>query len=140
MVQLRELGLTFERSGQSLQDAAIITTAGFLIITALGYLIGFKTLQVNSNWIVFYVLISVPLQELIFRGFLQKQLFRFGKATAIIIFAALYGAIHFHNALLVALTIAAGIAWGYSFSRRQTLVGPIASHVVLGTYLFLFVL
>ena len=140
MARLHEFGITTKELHHSLKHAAIITAVGFFVITLLGNTIGFKMLSIDSDWLVFYVIISVPLQELIFRGIIQTRLYRFGTITAIAVASMLYAAIHFQTPLLVALTLIAGAAWGYSFSRRRNLAGPIVSHAVLGLYLFLFVL
>ncbi len=140
MWQLQRFGLTTREMTHSLRHAAIITVIGFVVVTIVGNSIGFKALHIDSNWLLFYILISVPLQEIIFRGILQARLYRFGTFTAITIASVLYAVMHLQNLLLVMLTLIAGAAWGYSFSKRPTLIGPIVSHVVLGTYLFLFVL
>ncbi len=139
-MQLHEFGVTRKEMLRSLRHAAIITATGIVVVTALGFLIGFKALQVDYAWLAFYVMISVPVQELVFRGILQTRLYRFGTPLAIAVASVLYASIHFQTPVLVALTLASGMAWGYSFSRRPTLVGPIASHAVLGVFLFLFVL
>ena len=106
----------------------------------MGYFLGFGYPEVDYYWMAFYVIVSVPLQEIIFRGILQTQLYRFGRRNAIAASSILYSAIHFGNPLLLILTLIAGLFWGYSFSMYKTLAGPIASHAVLGVYLFLFVL
>ena len=137
---LHEFGITRKEMSHSLKHAAIITLIGVVVITLVGNLIGFKALQIDSAWLDFYVLISVPIQELVFRGIIQTRLYRFGTITAIAIATILYAGIHFQTPLLVGLTLIAGAAWGYSFSRRRNLIGPIVSHAVLGAYLFLFVI
>lgn len=137
---LHEFGITSKDMSHSLKHAAIITLIGFAVITLVGNLVGFKALQIDSAWLVFYVLISVPVQELVFRGIIQTRLYRFGTITAITAATILYAAMHFQTPLLVGLTLVSGAAWGYSFSRRRNLAGPIVSHAVLGLYLFLFVL
>lgn len=123
-----------------MRHAAATTIAGFIVITAIGYSSSFKALNADYVWMAFYILISVPLQEFIFRGVLQKKLYRFGRRNAIIAASILFSAIHFRNPFLMVLTLAAGLFWGYSFSRHPTLAGPVASHALLGLYLFLFVL
>jgi membrane protease YdiL (CAAX protease family) len=139
-MELQNFGITAKHAGHSLRHAAIITAIGIAVLAVLGYFIGFKLFSIDWGWLLFYVLISVPLQELFFRGMLQAWLYRFGKTWAIAIASVLYAAIHFQNPLLVLLTLTAGLAWGYSFSIRRNLAGPIASHMVLGTVLFLFVI
>ncbi|MBI4170851.1 MAG: CPBP family intramembrane metalloprotease [Candidatus Aenigmarchaeota archaeon] len=140
MAELRKFGITTKDMTHSLRHAAIITAVGFVVVTLIGNLIGFKALHIDSSWLVFYILISVPLQELVFRGIIQTKLYRLGAITAIAASSVLYAAIHFQSLLLIILTLTAGAAWGYSFSKRPTLIGPVVSHALLGAYLFLFVL
>ncbi|MBI2579933.1 MAG: CPBP family intramembrane metalloprotease [Candidatus Aenigmarchaeota archaeon] len=135
-----DFGMTSNHLFPSMRHAAAITLAGFIVITAIGYSSSFKSPDIDYAWMAFYILVSVPVQEILFRGVLQKRLYKFGRRKAIITASILYSAIHFRNPLLMALTLAAGLLWGYSFSRHATLAGPAASHAVLGLYLFLFVL
>lgn len=134
------IGITMDDHASSIRHAAAITAVGFLVVTALGYFLGFRQPDASYAWIAFYILISVPVQEIVFRGIIQTRLYRFGRKKAIAASSVLYSAIHFGNPLLVLLTLLAGIFWGYSFSRHPTLLGPSISHAILGTYLFLFIL
>ena len=123
-----------------MKHAAFITTAGIVLLSVIGYSTSFKAFMPDYSWVAFYLLISVPVQEIFFRGFVQTRLYRFGKARAIIAASILYSMIHFSNPVLIILTLVAGLIWGYSFSKCSTLSGPIFSHSVLGLYLFLLVL
>lgn len=137
---MHRFGLTTNHFRDSLKYNLLITFAGICILTALGFLAGFKSFSLDIRWLVFYLFVSVPLQELIFRGFLQTRLYRIGEIKAIVLASAAFSAIHFSNILLVMLTLAAGLSWGYSFWKKPNLFGPIMSHFILGTYLFTFVL
>lgn len=139
-MELHRFGLTTRGMRHSMRHAFYITLVGIAVIVLVGSLVSFKQLSINWQWLAFYVLVSVPLQELVFRGVVQTRLYRFGTFAAVAAASALYAAVHFQNPLLVMLTFAAGTAWGYSFSRQPTLAGPIASHAVLGAVLFLLVL
>ena len=139
-MRLDELGITGRGMRASLRHAAVITAAGAAVVAALGLAVGFKPLQIDYAWLAFYVLISVPLQEFVFRGIIQTRLYRFGTPLAIAAASLLYAAAHLQVPVLAALTLLSGMAWGYSFSRVRTLIGPIVSHALLGMYLFLFVM
>lgn len=252
--ELSHLGITTKNASHSLKHAIIITVVGFIVLTSLGFALGFKTLTINQSWLAFYLIISVPVQEIIFRGIIQNYLvkkmaayndsrtsylyhdsstsylyhnssgagangkvginkmktrakenaagkpkangnflsaFAFlskmkersvpekniaaGKyqskgllalnflssasypqarnrtspraknkskaaRNAIVLASLIYAIIHFRNPLLIILTFIAGLAWGWSFYKRPTLIGPMVSHAILGVYLFLFVL
>ena len=88
-MELQDFGLTLKDMEHSLRHAAVITAIGIVILFFLGYLIGFKAFSLDSSWLLFYVIISVPLQELLFRGIVQTKLYRFGRPGAILIATAL---------------------------------------------------
>ncbi len=133
-------GVTKRHIPQSLRYNYIITGIGIVVIAALGLLIGFKPLHVDILWLPFYIIISVPVQEFVFRGVVQTSLYRYGRHTAVILTSIVYAAVHFYDPVLVALTLAAGLAWGYAFYAKPNLLGPIVSHAILGVVLFAFVL
>jgi membrane protease YdiL (CAAX protease family) len=135
-----KLGITRKYLADSLVYNNVITVIGLVVISVLGLTIGFKPIAIDPAWLAFYVIISVPIQELVFRGFVQTQLYRYGEHPAIAATAAIYALVHYYSFTLVLLTFFAGAAWGYAFSRRPNILGPIVSHAILGVYLFTFVL
>ncbi len=137
---LKSIGLTLDGARKSMKHAAFITISGIALLSVIGYSTSFKAFMPDYSWIVFYVLISVPVQEIFFRGFVQTRLYRFGRARAIIAASILYSLIHFRNPVLILLALVGGLMWGYSFSKYNSLSGPIFSHSVLGLYLFLLVI
>ncbi|MBI2173530.1 MAG: CPBP family intramembrane metalloprotease [Candidatus Aenigmarchaeota archaeon] len=137
---LRTVGLTSDGVRKSMKHAVFITAAGIVLLSVIGYSTSFKAFMPDYSWVAFYLLISVPVQEIFFRGFVQTRLYRFGRARAIIAASILYSMIHFNNPILVLLALVAGLVWGYSFSKYRTLSGPVFSHSVLGLYLFLLVM
>jgi len=139
-MDLSEYGITRNEIEGSLNYAIVTIVIGIGVITALGTTLGFKDVAFDWVWIILYASVSVPLQEFIFRGVLQKALYRIGTARAIFITSAVYGLIHYPDPLLIVLTFAAGLAWGYSYYKHPNLLGPVISHAVLGLFLFLLVL
>ena len=137
--RMHDIGLTWQGAARSLRHACFITAIGIAVITLVGYLFGFAPAGITTAWLLFYIIISVPIQEIIFRGIIQRYLHRYGARRAIAVASIAYAAIHFYNPLLVVLTLIAGIAWGSSFHRTGTLIGPIVSHAILGAVLFAFV-
>lgn len=135
-----DFGITFKFWKKSLIYSLIITLLGACIIAILGYYLGFKSFSIDFKWAIFYAFVSVPLQELVFRGLVQTHLYRIGTNKAIIISSALFASIHFSIHLLLILTLLAGLSWGYLFSKYRTLLGPIVSHIILGILLFTLIL
>ena len=142
-MSLADYGITKNNFGASLLHSSIITFAGLLILMLVLIFtpISFTT-QFNPLSILFYIFISVPVQEVIFRGFLQTQLRRFvPAAVSIVIISLLFCSIHYPSIITVYLTFVASLFWGYSFEREPNLAGPIISHMILGVclvHLFVF--
>jgi membrane protease YdiL (CAAX protease family) len=136
-MDISSLGFTKESLGISMEHSLAITLAGLAFLTGLGILTSsLSFVRINLAYETFYVLISVPLQELAFRGFLQARLERrYRPAASILLASSLFALIHLYNPFLVLLTFPAGLLWGYSFHRTGNLWGPISSHAVLGAYL-----
>lgn len=139
---LSAYGITRKYMRESLRHSVIITVSGILVITFIGILTKSWGLQEFSiAYVLYYIILSVPVQEIIIRGFLQTRLEGMMRPwVAILIASIIFGLIHMPDALLTALTFSAGLAWGYSFHRKRNLAGPVTSHALLGLYLFLFVM
>ncbi len=137
-----DFGITRNHLKQSLMHSAAITAAGLVVITLMGVYTGsWATRNLSPAYVFYYVFLSVPVQELFFRGFVQTRLEKKIRPwAAVVVASVLFGAVHFYNPLLAGLALAAGLAWGYSFHIRKCLAGPVLSHTVLGLCLFLFVL
>ena len=137
---MQKLGITREYFRDSLRHSLLITLFGVIVLTLVGFVTGFKNFSLSAGWLLFYLIVSVPFQELLFRGILQTRLYKIGKLKAVVLSSAVYAIIHLGTPLLVALTMAAGLAWGYSFMKKPNLFGPVLSHSILGVYLFALIL
>lgn len=142
MADLSGIGITRMFLRESLMHSAAITALGLAVVTALGFLTGSWGMgAIGIYYILYYVVISVPVQEIVFRGVLQTRLEKMVRPVlAIALTSLLFGLVHIQNPLMVVLAVMAGLVWGWSFHRRRNLAGPIASHAVLGLYLFSFVM
>ena len=139
-MSLEKFGITRKHIQGSLKYNAIITLIGIAVISALGLGLGFKQIHLDTSWLAFYIIISVPVQEFVFRGAVQTYLYRIGNTPAVIAATVLYASIHYYDPLLTFLTLLAGLAWGYAFLKKPNLLGPVISHAILGIYLLVFVL
>lgn len=136
-----KFGITKKYFYGSLLYGLAATAAGFVILNAAALLVfGYKTPSFDALWLLFYIFISAPLQELVFRGILQTYLYRFGVTSAIVGASLIYAAAHFYNPVLMALTFPAGLVWGFLFAKKPSIIGPAVSHAILGAYLFVFIL
>lgn len=94
--------------------------------------------------ILIYIIL-VPLQEIIARGALQSSLRHFLPQTknretlAIIMAATVFSAMHAHLSILfVFITFIPGLFWGVLFARHNSILGVMISHILIGTWAFLF--
>lgn len=139
---LRELGITQRRVWPSIKIQMPFTVAGIagIIVYAL---FNSYTLQNPGIGYLAYWLVSIPLQEFLFRGYMQslfrKSLSAFQNvALASVVFSlSHYFAATPHFFLLMVTTLFAGFAWGYAYEKERNLVGPIVSHLILGSLIFL---
>ena len=89
-----------------------------------------------------YVLLSSPIQELIFRGTLQSSLkeFLIGKhnvGLSIFVSNLLFALIHIAvSSVLSAFAFLAGLFWGWLYNKHRTLVGVVISHMMIGGWAF----
>jgi membrane protease YdiL (CAAX protease family) len=83
-----------------------------------------------------YALISVPLQEVVFRGMLIPRLEMVIKNRWLVIgiSAALFGLAHalFGNVWLVMVTSLIGLFWSWLFVKYRNLLTIITSHAAVG--------
>lgn len=116
-------------------------------VVALAALIAYATLNARPAGgnpdLAAYLLLSVPLQEFLFRGYGQS-VFRKSLPPLMnaLLIAALFSLLHvFTNApytpILMAATFIAGLAWGFAYEKERNLLGPIVSHAILGSVIFL---
>ncbi|MEL6184859.1 MAG: cyclic nucleotide-binding domain-containing protein [Myxococcota bacterium] len=89
--------------------------------------------------------VLIPLQEFVFRGAIQGSLLHLldgsgRRRNALLLANAVYAAGHMHMGIvLVPATFSVGLLWGWMFDVQRSLVGVVASHLVIGCYA-LFVL
>jgi membrane protease YdiL (CAAX protease family) len=142
MADLSGIGVTRMFLRESLMHSVLITGLGLIGVTVLGMLMGsWGKVSIGAYYVIYYVLISVPVQEIVFRGVLQTRLEKMVRpGLAIIMTSLIFGLVHIQNPLLVILAGTAGLMWGWSFHRKRNLAGPMASHAILGLYLFSFVI
>lgn len=131
-----DIGITQQRTIYSLRTVLPITIA--LIIAAGLFLLLEKPRFSPTEGIgfyVFYVLISCPAQELLFRGILSRMLqeLRLHRVLELGVAAALFGYVHiiYGDILTVVIMGIVGLFWYRAYQRSSNLIGVTISHVVL---------
>ena len=132
-----DIGITRQRTIYSLKTVLPITIA--LIIAAGLFLLLEKPRFSPTEGIgfyIFYILISCPAQELLFRGILSRMLqeLRLHRALELGVAAALFGYAHiiYGDMLTVVVMSIVGLFWYRAYQRSSNLIGVTISHVVLG--------
>lgn len=111
----------------------------FLVLLLATYLSGSIREPTVPSWalfFVFYVFISGPAQEFLYRSLLLAQLNRTGMnpPSALVISAVTYSFLHvFYNDLITLfVTLFMGFVWGAIYQRYPNFYGVAISHSVLG--------
>lgn len=132
-----DIGITRQHTIYSLKTALPITIA---LIIAAGLFLLLKKPRFSPTegigFYVFYILISCPAQELLFRGILSRMLqeLRLHRALELGVAAALFGYAHiiYGDMLTVVVMSIVGLFWYRAYQRSSNLIGVTISHVVLG--------
>lgn len=132
-----DIGITRRHTVYSLKAVLPITIV--LIIAAELFLLLEKPRFSPTEGIgfyVFYILISCPAQELLFRGILSRMLqeLRLHRVLELGVAAALFGYVHiiYGDMLTVVVMGIVGLFWYRAYQRSSNLIGVTISHVVLG--------
>jgi membrane protease YdiL (CAAX protease family) len=146
-VSLADLGLSWKGFSTSLRSLALPS----LLLVAFTYLL-FMVLPLNSlrafvrydsltmssfsSRILAYILLSSPIQELIFRGYLTWRLNQVFTNNYLIklISIGLFTIVHlpFYSPLLLFISTTMGVMYIWVYSRDRNLYAPIISHSIVG--------
>lgn len=132
-----ELGITTSSTKESLIAVLPVT----LVLAIAGFVLwisGFSRITPNEHWsfFIFYVFISSPIQEFLYRGALDAVLDRFKASWVIrmIVTSVLYSFVHiiYRDWITLLLTLAIGLVWYSCYRKSKNLLGVSLSHAVLG--------
>lgn len=131
------LGLTAKRAGRSLVRVAPLTV--LLLVAALVlYFVGYSRIDPNEDWLffLFYIFISCPVQEFLYRGALTAfgDTLKLPTWGTLLLTSVLYSFVHviYLDWLTVAATLLIGLYWFWAYNGARTLIGVSVSHAVLG--------
>ncbi|HSA34589.1 MAG TPA: CPBP family intramembrane metalloprotease [bacterium] len=136
----KEVGLTARELPRSFLFNLLVVAvaAGVIVLLAGPRLFEAQRMPRTTYWFpLFYIFLSCPAQEFLYRGLLFGLMERAGlrhPALLILLTAATYASMHilFHKPLIVPLTFAIGIVWGTLYWRVRNLWGLIVAHIALG--------
>lgn len=136
-VRNSELGLTTKKWQASLKSVIGVTL--FFVIAALA---AYKFIGARFEpsetllFYLFYVFISSPVQEFLYRGATTYfgKTFSLNKWSTILISALLYSLVHiiYKDWILLVATFVLGITWHLIYLKTDNLLGVVISHAIFG--------
>ena len=132
-----DIGITRQRTIYSLKTVLPIT---IVLVIAAGLFLLLEKPRFSPTegvgFYMFYILISCPAQELLFRGILSRilQELRLRRSLELGVAAALFGYVHiiYGDMLTVVVMSIVGLFWYRAYQRSSNVIGVTISHVVLG--------
>ena len=131
------LGIKPIKTKQSIRDVSAIT----LILIVIGIILSsFKISRFQPSetlsFYLFYIFISSPIQEFLYRGALTSilQQINFRKFSIILISSILYSLAHlgYKDLITCILTFLIGLLWHQKYLKTKNLAGVTISHAILG--------
>ncbi len=136
-VKNQELGISFDNLWLSIKTVLPITII-FAILAILFYALGWSRFEPTETFgfYLFYVFISSPVQEFLYRGMTTYfgQVFNLPIWMVIIVASLLYSFVHiiYKDYALVISTFLLGLIWHYLYFKTNNLAGVAFSHAVVG--------
>lgn len=136
-VDKAKLGLTVENWQSSLLSVVGLTLL-FVVLALLAYRFGYARFQPTEtvSFYLFYVFISSPVQEFLYRGVTTYFGKSFGLSVWLIVLISsmLYSLVHiiYKDWILVVATFGLGVIWHRVYLKTNSLVGVMFSHSVFG--------
>ncbi|WP_016949342.1 CPBP family intramembrane glutamic endopeptidase [Anabaena sp. PCC 7108] len=133
-----ELGITKQNFGSSLSAIALPTLASALLMLIYYMMQGARIDNSAYRWsfYIFFVAVSSPLQEFLYRGFLFGIFSRAKLAIwlQILLSTLLYSLVHliYQDITTLLSTLILGLFWGYDYAKYRNLYSIIISHSILG--------
>jgi uncharacterized protein len=134
----RELGITKQNFSSSLSAIALPTLASALLMLIYYLLQGTRIDNSAYTWpfYLFFVAVSSPLQEFLYRGFLFGIFSRAKLAIwlQILVSTLLYSFVHliYQDVPTLLSTFILGLFWGCHYAKFRNLHSIIISHSILG--------
>lgn len=132
-----DLGITHHRTIYSLRAALPMTVVVF-VAAGMFLLFGKPRFSPTEGlgFYIFYIFISCPAQELLFRGILSRILkeLRLHRVFELSVAAILFGYVHiiYGDIFTVGIMSMVGLFWYLTYEQSSNLIGVTVSHIILG--------
>ncbi|MDP5339308.1 MAG: CPBP family intramembrane metalloprotease [Nodularia sp. (in: cyanobacteria)] len=133
-----ELGFTKQNFSSSFRAIALPTLASALLMFIYYIIQGARIDNSAYTWpfYIFFVAVSSPLQEFLYRGFLFGIFSRAKLAIwlQILLSTLLYSLVHliYEDVPTLLFTLILGLFWGYHYAKYRNLYSIIICHSILG--------
>jgi hypothetical protein len=136
-IEGRELGLRKDNFGRSMFWSSLVTIA-FIVVLFIIYKTGAIRPKYSETAIfyLFYVFLSAPLQEFVFRSLMFHELKIYFKKDwfRVLLSAVIFSFAHYmyRDLSVMLLTFAAGLLWGYVYLKKPNFWALAISHAIVG--------
>jgi uncharacterized protein len=134
----RDLGITKHNLVESIV-AIVPITLSLALLTVASAAVNqprYDNSSLSMGFYLFYVLISCPFQEFVYRGYLFPALtiLPLGKWARMMIAAVLYSFVHiiYADTYILCSTLISGLLWNIHYDKYRNLAGVTISHAILG--------
>lgn len=132
-----DLGITTKNTKESISCVLPLTVV-LAIVGVVIWICGYSRITPNEHWsfFLFYIFISSPVQEFLYRGALNAALdkWKLSYISQMIISTTLYSFVHiiYKDWITLLLTFIIGLIWFFCYKKTKNLFGVSISHAVLG--------
>ena len=140
VTSLTDLGVTTTKLRQSMLAIMPMTIAMALpmvILASTSTAPRIDNSDLPLGFYIFYIVISCPLQEFGYRGYLFRLMHLLGlsKWSRIVVGALLYSFVHiiYQDIWTLVFTLIAGLLWNIHYEKFRNLASVTFSHMILGT-------
>ncbi len=137
-ISLADLGFNHQNLLPAIKDILPVTIISSVLMIAFYLNHGMRIDNTGIPWYfyVFYISLSSPLQEFLYRSYLFNRLaqIQLNQGSIIIITAILYSFAHsiYQDLPTVLLSLIIGLYWAYHYNRFKNFYSITLSHTILG--------
>ncbi|MCU7244893.1 MAG: CPBP family glutamic-type intramembrane protease [Microcystis aeruginosa WS75] len=137
-ISLADLGFNHQNLLPAIKDILPVTIISSVLMIAFYLNHGMRIDNTGIPWYfyVFYISLSSPLQEFLYRSYLFNRLaqIQLNQGSIIIITAILYSFAHsiYQDLLTVLLSLIIGLYWAYHYNRFKNFYSITLSHTIFG--------
>lgn len=137
-IALADLGFNHQNLLPAIKDILPVTiiSSVLMIIFYLNHGMRIDNTDITWYFYLFYISLSSPLQEFLYRSYLFNRLaqIQLNQGSIIIITAILYSFAHsiYQDLTTVLLSLIIGLYWAYHYNRFKNFYSITLSHTILG--------